>query len=280
MKKNLLTQVLHSILPLTAARSLSRTIALAAIALAIAVSATPLQAPLQAQDAPSGRQRGGASHIQYQPPTLPNAGAPGSRRRGGASRTGSCPAVAQPLTALVPAVNESVGGLTTAANPTLWFYTPYTLNAEHPAEFVLLNDRNQYVYQTTLANAPTDAAGIIKIALPSTVALDVGKPYRWALTVNCGADSSVFVIGGIQRVAPIALPADSMPNAQPGSAAAQTASLDRAALYAKNGIWFDALTLVAELKQAKPDDAAIAAEWQSLLESATLEEIENQPFVP
>ena len=268
MKKISLNQVLHSSLSFTAAHVSALVLPLAvAIALATTVA--------QAQDAPGGRQRGGASHIEYQPPTLSNVGAPGNRRRGGASRTGSCPAVAQPLTALVPTVKDSVGGLTTAANPTLWFYVPYVLNTDHPAEFALLNDRNQYVYQTTLANAQTDATGIIEVALPSTVALEVGKPYRWALTVNCGADSSVFVMGGIQRVAPLG--ADAMSNPPSGSEAA--ANLDRASLYAEHGIWFDALTILAELKQAKPDDAAIAAEWQSLLQSATLEDLANQPFV-
>ena len=268
MKKILLNQVLHLPLTLTAARVSSRVLPLA-VAIALAATVT------QAQDAPGGRQRGGASHIQYQPPTLPNTGAPGNRRRGGASRTGSCPAVTQPLTALVPTVKDSVWGLTTAANPTLWFYVPYVLNTDHPAEFALLNDRNQYVYQTTLANAQTDATGIIEVALPSTVALDVGKFYRWAFTVNCGADSSVFVMGGIQRVAPLGTSSANFdrPNLD-------RPSLDRASLYAENGIWFDALTILAELKQSKPDDPAIAAEWQSLLQSATLEDIANQPFVP
>ena len=257
MKKLSLNQVLRSTLPFAFSFAVG-------IALVMAV-----RSPLQAQDAPGGRERGGASQIHYQPPSLPNAAAPGSRRRGGASRTGSCPAVAQPLTALVPTVKDSVWGLTTAANPTLWFYVPYVLNADRPAEFALLDDRNQYVYQTTLANAQTEATGIVEIALPSTVSLEVGKPYRWALTVNCGADSSVFVIGGIQRVAsPSGIYTDS------------AASLDRASLYAENGIWFDALTLLAELKQSKPNDATIAAEWQSLLQSVTLEDVANQPFVP
>ena len=264
MKKIRLNQVLHLTLTLTAAR-----IPLLVLPLAVAIALT-VTTVTPAQDAPGGRQRGGASHIQYQPPTLPNTGAPGSRRRGGASRTGSCPAVAQPLTALVPTVNDSVWGLTTTANPRLWFYVPYVLNTDHPAEFALLNDRNQYVYQTTLANAQTDATGIIEVALPSTVALDVGKFYRWAFTVNCGADSSVFVMGGIQRVAPLSAPAASL----------DQASLDRASLYAENGIWFDALTILAELKQSNPHDPAIAAEWQSLLQSATLEDMVDQPFVP
>ena len=268
MKKLPLNQVLRSTLPVASRVS---SIALSfAVGIALVIAVSSFQAPLQAQeDAPGGRDRGGASHIQYQPPALPAARAPGSRSRGGASRTGSCPAVAQPLTALVPTNKDSVWGLTTTANPTLWFYVPYVLNADHPAEFALLDDRNQYVYQTTLASAQTETTGIIEIALPSTVTLEVGKPYRWALTVNCGADSSVFVIGGIERVAsPISIPVDSTP------------SLDRASLYAENGIWFDALTILAELKQSKPNDATIAAEWQSLLQSVTLEDIANQPFVP
>jgi hypothetical protein len=242
------------------------------VAIALSVVTLPIAAlPSAAQDAPGSRQRGGASQIKFDPPVLPNVDAPSGRQRGGASRTGNCPEVAQPLTALVPAQNDSVIGLTTAAQPTLWFYVPYVLNADHPAEFVLLDEGNRYVYRTTLANASTESTGIVQISLPETVTLEPDKLYRWAFTVNCGIDSSVFTIGGIQRVtidSPLSMQIE------------QATGLDQVSLYAQNGIWFDALTGLANLKQENPTDAAIATEWENLLRSVGLEEVTNQPFVP
>lgn len=241
------------------------------LTVATALTIVAIAAPTPAQDAPGARQRGGASRIKFEQTVLPNVDAPGGRQRGGASRTGNCPSVPQPLTALVPASNNSVLGLTTAAHPTLWFYVPYVLNSDHPAEFVLLDDRNRYIYQTTLADAQTEETGIIRIALPETIALEPNKLYRWAFTVNCGADSSVFTLGGIQRVT-----IDTALGAQ----IEQATGFDRANLYAQNGIWFDALTTLAVLKQENPSDATIAAAWESLLQSVALEDVANQPFVP
>ncbi|NJR66226.1 MAG: DUF928 domain-containing protein [Leptolyngbyaceae cyanobacterium CRU_2_3] len=119
------------------------------IAGAIALTLTGLlvSAPAQSQnapgDAPDRRHSGGATYIKFKPPTLGNtlSNAPGGRQRGGGSR-GDCPLITQPLTALAPeTVAGAVGGLTTEDHPTFWFYVPYALTDEHPAEFVLLDEQ-------------------------------------------------------------------------------------------------------------------------------------------
>jgi len=235
------------------------------LALTLTALTTP---PALAQDAPDGRLRGGATHIKFEPPALGNA--PGGRSRGGASR-GACPAAALPLTALVPTVQSAVGGLTTADHPTFWFYVPYALTAEHAAEFVLLDDQNRYVYRTTLVNTNSNAIGITQVTLPATVTLEKDKLYQWVFMVNCEIDNPIFTRGSIRKVTIDPTLSNKIK---------QAGDLEKARLYAENGIWFDALTTLAALKIAKPGDAAIALEWRSLLQSVDLADVVDQSFVP
>jgi hypothetical protein len=59
----------------------------------------------------------------------------------------------------------------------------------------------------------------------------------------------------------------------------QKALLEQAALYAKVGIWYDSLSLLAQLKQTQPSDNTFAANWVELLDSVGLEEIATQPLL-
>jgi Domain of Unknown Function (DUF928) len=236
-------------------------------AIALALICVLTSTPAHSQNAPEGRQRGGATHIKFQPSALGNA--PGGRARGGASR-GECPAVAQPLTAIVPTLNGSVGGLTSTDHPTFWFYVPYALTDDRPAEFVLLDDQNKYVYQTTLMNAESSDTGIIGVTLPDTVVLTAGKSYQWVFMVNCEVDNPIFTRGSIQKLTLDPALVQQIAQAEP---------LEKVRLYAENGIWFDALTALAALKTQQPQDEAIATAWKSLLESVELADVADQPFV-
>ncbi|MBD2464604.1 DUF928 domain-containing protein [Oscillatoria sp. FACHB-1407] len=226
--------------------------------------------------APGDRLRGGA--VWYTPPTPPERGIPEGRTRGGASR-GDCSAAAtaQSLTALAPSTplntptaRNSVWGLTTVEHPTFWFYIPYEITPNLPMEFVLLDEEDNVVYQTTLTlNSPS---GVINITPPSTApGLEVGKMYRWYFLVYCNADNPIFTQGGIQRITP---------NAELAAMLQRSPARERAMLYATNGIWFDALTTLATLRQAEPNNGAIAADWTSLLQSVDLEDVAQQRFAP
>ncbi|MBW4660427.1 MAG: DUF928 domain-containing protein [Drouetiella hepatica Uher 2000/2452] len=229
---------------------------------------TPLTFPALAQDAPATGIQSRTTHIKFEPPALGNA--PGGRSRGGASR-GECPAATLPLTAIVPTVNGGVGGLTTADQPSFWFYVPYALNGDRSAEFVLLDDQNRYIYQTTLVNGESDAIGITQVTLPATVVLEKDRLYQWVFMVNCEIDNPIFTRGSIRKVTIDPVLSTKIQQAE---------ALEQVRLYAENGIWFEALSTLAELKTAKPGDAAIALEWKSLLQSVDLTDIADSPFVP
>ena len=224
------------------------------------------------------------STVRFVPPPPPERGTPTGRQRGGASR-GQCPVVGKPLTALVPATQktlgarqgsspalgtlESVWGLTVAERPTLWFYVPYTLTPKLPIEFVLQDEQGNDVYQTSFTSSQTPP-GIAKFRLPSTAApLKVGKKYHWYFSIYCDSDDPVFVEGWVQRNALNPSVINRLQKATPRQ---------RTALYAANGIWHDALTTLAELRSANPQDATLRNDWVSLLQPVGLEAIAREPM--
>ncbi|MDF5740020.1 MAG: DUF928 domain-containing protein [Nostoc sp. S13] len=211
------------------------------------------------------------------------------RRVGMGSRNGrdDCLVVETPLIALVPfkernlvnkQLNKStpidVWGLTTEEHPTFWFYVPYIKNfANLSAEFVLQDQEENDVYRHAIALRTTP--GVIDVPLPSTVApLQVGKIYRWYFKVYCyQQDQTIpptYVEGDIQRV---------ILSSSEESQLAATDPREKIAIYAALGIWYDSLTILAQIYKANPQDTSLAADWQSLLQSINLGNIATAPLV-
>lgn len=208
------------------------------------------------------------SKVKFIPP--PDQDAPSGRRQGGASRCPSCKNNVLPLTALVPGDrSKSFLALTLAKYPKFWFYVPYALTPEQLVEFVLQDDKDNYVYKTTFT-APGTPAGIISIPLPATAApLEIGKQYNWTFSIQ-DRSNSVFVQGKVQRVALNPTLINQLNAATPR---------EHIALYAAKGIWYDALTALADMHRTNPQDAAIAAQWINLLQSVGLDRIATKPIV-
>ncbi len=213
-----------------------------------------------------------------------------SGRSAGMGSRDFCPQVQNPLRALVPfkernlankldnklisTIPMDVWGLTTAERPTFWFYVPYTKDITGgSAEFVLQDNEENEVYKSTIS-LPTKP-GVISVVLPSKVApLYVGKNYHWFFKISCSGQESasvpIHVEGDIQRV-------NLNPNLKNKIATAQPQ--DKIAIYADNGIWFDALTLLASLRKDNPNNASLASDWQSLLQSIGLVNLAKFPLV-
>lgn len=224
------------------------------------------------------------SSLQFRPPELPDRGRPGGRQSGGASR-GGCDAPGQPpLTALVPTYNnpehsasdstelptaDSVFSLTTKANPTFWFYTPYSIS-ETPMELVIQDEQNNTLYQSRIT-AERNESGVISVPLPETAtALEVGSLYRWYFMAYCNEASPAFVEGWIERV-PV--------NSTLGASLENSALRAQAVAYAQNGIWQEAISAIGEQYQAQPNREDLLEDWKSLLESADLQDIAEEPLV-
>ena len=216
-----------------------------------------------------------SSVIFNAPPPPPGQGAPSGRRDGGASR-GNCPEYGD-LAALVPITEGRVWGQTTAAQPTLWFYLPAAVTPETQIELIVQDADDNTLYETSLAVEAE--AGTIAIALPETVTLPVNEPHYWILSLYCDPErptSLVFVSGTIERV--------SVSGLAPLTADTER-SLSQAQAYANAGMWHDALTVLAELRQANKislDEPAIEiqASWTALLEQVGLTQAATAPVQP
>jgi hypothetical protein len=200
------------------------------------------------------------------PPTE-DVGAP-SRTAGAGKRSATCVKEGSiPLTALTPNNNVAT---TVSANPTLFWYVPET-QAES-AEFVVVDDRENEIYQTTLALRHTP--GVMQLNLPATVKLDAGKDYKWQLALICNPNdrsADEFVQGGLKR---IELRAD-----QKTKLAAAKEPLKQAEVYAGAKIWQETLMLLAQLRRDRPNDSKIADAWRELLTSVDLQAIASEPLV-
>ena len=210
---------------------------------------------------------GGASRLF---PDFRGTGRPGNHG-GGASR-GICPTPenSPPFTLLVPQ-EAKYGGYTTEANPNLWAYVPYTLNADSPITFYLLDDEGNLVYETfqSIEHEP----GILKLDIPDSIALETGQTYEWYLMIHCndpsGTDVASFASGWIERVPdPVTDDITSLSLVQQSN------------VYANQLIWYDALNILAEGRLSDPNDPQILDAWTSLLSlpSVKLDPISTEPI--
>jgi hypothetical protein len=56
--------------------------------------------------------------------------------------------------------------------------------------------------------------------------------------------------------------------------------IDRIALYAANGLWYDAIATLATLRRESPDNVIATNQWTALLESVGLSEFAGMPLPP
>ena len=195
-------------------------------------------------------------------------GSPDSNRSG-AGRGDSC-VTDPPLTALVPPLdtNDYVWGLTTQAYPKFWLYVPYSSNPSMNIEFQLRDESGKSVLNNKQAIeiALPETSGIINFRLPETQqSLVIDKWYQWSFVINCDSEE-FWVRGWIKQVV---FDGDLL-------SASPVVRLDN---FVESGIWFDAITEVAEQLKSNPNDSIFFNAWSQLLADVKLEDISIQPFV-
>lgn len=198
-----------------------------------------------------------AAAVTYRPPLR---GAPATRVGGGTRSIGP-----QTFTLSVLAPNET--GLTTRAEPTVYWYVSEPLT--HPVEFVVttaepLKDATPPALEITLQ--PPIAKGVHALRLGDHgVKLKPGVEYQWFVAVvnNPAQRSNDIVAGGaIQRI----------DNSVVEGRMKQSPSARRAAVYAESGIWYDALEELSREINANPADARLRQQRAALLEQVGLRE--------
>jgi len=209
-----------------------------------------------------------------EPPVSSSFGDPGQRTAAGAR--GGCRSThneltaskGKQLTALVPVYGqkdpELVFGETTSSHPTFWFYVPYS--SPLSAKFVLQDEQHKTIYQTPISLARTP--GVINFPLPSkTAPLKVNQRYHWFLNIYCNQGKPpAFVDGWIKRK-------ELNPSLKTELELATLSQ--RVSLLATHGIWYDALTISAQLRRQKLN----RHDWAAMLKAVGLENIAFEPIV-
>ncbi|MDY6901472.1 MAG: DUF928 domain-containing protein [Cyanobacteriota bacterium] len=236
----------------------------------------------------------GSSGINFTPPPPPPDRSAAGERGSAASR--GCGSGEESLMALVPDYKETINldggetipvtkiwGLTTDEYPTFWFFVPYDKSSITEMEFVI-QDKSQKPIRTIyreILNKP-EKPGIISVSTKKAIEepLQIGKTkhqkkYHWflKLKVKCSPQQAVeskSVDGWIERV---------NLNPQLTKRIEQATPLQKAALYAENGIWHNALTTLGEARLSQPNNASFLTNWLSLLKSEKLDKLENYPLV-
>jgi hypothetical protein len=164
---------------------------------------------------------------------------------------------------------------TATATPTFWFYVPEIERSQKvKVEFVLRDDSDRLIQETTLTT--TGQAGIMSFPLPTTATFQGLKPdrtYRWYLSIvydPLHREYDDVVEGWIQRVPSTPELAQKLAKATP---------LKKVELYREAGLWYEALSLLAQLKRDRPDDATVSALWTEFLQSIDLATLAQKSLI-
>ena len=214
---------------------------------------------------------------------------PSVSREGGISRgaeaSASCAGQPVTVTSLLPKTNVVQLAAaetakieiekTVAERPTFFIHVSQTSAQE--AEFILkkkigedkdgrpVYDEDKFVDQiVALPKNP----GIVSISLPTNeAALEVGSSYYWTFQVICNSSDrtkDVTVDGAVQRIELDSSLAKKLQQAEPR---------ERPAIYTEAEIWTEALSTLAELRKANPNDQQLQDDWNDLLSSVGLDTV-------
>nr|WP_255699180.1 DUF928 domain-containing protein [Tychonema sp. BBK16] len=202
---------------------------------------------------------------KFQPP---EQGVPGRREGGGTRGASNCPSS---TTALIP---KSTMGRTVSAKPTFFYYVPIALNTT--VQFELADERDKTIYKKSFQMV-TSRAGIVSVSLGEDLnspVLEVGKNYHWYFTIKCSPKNSqddVLVSGWINRTAIAPTLKTELD---------RSSERDRLSILTQQGIWYEYLTTLAQLRVSSPSDRSLALKWSEMLSSVDLGKISQEPLVP
>lgn len=207
--------------------------------------------------------------VLFQPP--PESAQPESTESAASRQSGQCfqdllQSDSSKLADLIPIVPQSKIALTVSDRPKFWFYLPET-----SAQQVILAIKREGIephWQQTINL--TGETGIVGVPLSDEApALEIGQSYQWALIMVCGdrpSPNDPVVVSWIKRIDQSEVNQDLQTSTE----------LEKAASYAQQGIWYDALDILAA-KAASIDDWQEI--WVQYLESGGLGEVANEPVI-
>ncbi len=195
-------------------------------------------------------------------------GLPYNRRDAGSR--GNCLAQGRNVVALVPdrPINKTI-----STSPQLFFYIPKIEQATE-IEFILRNNEDELVYKKLFT--PNNQGGIISFSIPETVtenSREANQNYHWYLSLICDHKhrSQDIVLEGWIEYVQLNNPVAAKINASD--------SITKSNLLQQEGIWYDALSVLAKQKDLDSDSSLIQTKWSELLQSIGLSDLASQPLV-
>lgn len=199
-----------------------------------------------------------------------NQGKPGETK-GGASRRGECMAeLSNSEVNVTPILPDPSKSLTVASHPTFLAHIPSTSAKK---VFLRIKDnKEEYEYTTILPI--TGQEGIIRVTLPPEAPpLKTAQNYQWFLAVMCQGilkPDSPVVRGSVTRV-PI--------NITSSEQFQTMTQLKQVEMYAEAGIWYETISILAQLREEKPEDSNLFSIWEKVLSSVGLESLAQAELV-
>jgi hypothetical protein len=195
------------------------------------------------------------SSLSYKPP---QRGAPGGRTGGGTR------GLADTTLGLAVLAPKEHTGLTVNAQPALYWYLGQ--ETKHPVH-VTLTDRQSVKPLLEVRLVPPIQAGIQQVRLADhNIRLQPGVPYDWSVAIVPDAtqrSQDIIVMGTIELVAP--------PDGLQGQLT-KAGKTDAPRLYAKAGLWYDAIAALSALIATAPQDMTLRQQRAALLEQEGLPE--------
>lgn len=218
---------------------------------------------LQAQSKPSSTKK---TKVEFVPPK--GAGIPRSPTTAGGTRPIICKEIYACLIPLMPEVVDKLDyyPLTVSERPTFFVNVP---KISGTAIFTLYqhlsSDEIKKIYRFSFPIKTS--GGIINITLPTSApALQLDNIYEWTLSVN-GETAN----GLVRRV-------QLKPNL--AQKIAQASLLEKLAIYATEGVWYDSVETLAELRTSQPNNPEISTQWSDFLKSVHIDKFAKQNFAP
>lgn len=220
-------------------------------------------APTIAQpiDNPSSQPNRNITRVLFKPP--PEDQQPKDTQGAASRHGGQCSQDATPTSladassnqmSLKPLVPSSGFGLTLAERPLLWIDLPET----SAKQVVLILKEEGKIHHSQTVIPITGQSGVISLQ-PSAdePPLEVGKAYLWAVVLLCGdrpSPNDPTITAWVRRI-------------NVSEPLKQGSFLEQAAWYGERGIWYEALTTLAQERQLQPNNQVLMGVWSDFLKS-------------
>lgn len=198
--------------------------------------------------------------ISLEFPSSPDRKPPESSAGGG--RRGGCVTGKNPLTVLMPNLNNEMK--TVSSQPNFWVYVPQT--TAKIAQMMIIDETGKDIdiQEIPLKNVP----GIIKITLSPDKKLEIGQKYEWQFSLMCTPaviNKNNYQVGTVERVKLTPEIESKLINTPD--------ALGKAKIYANQFIWPETVNYTLSVRNSAPK------EWTELLKSVGLEYLSDAPFL-